>query len=181
MFSLIVFLSFLLFVIAYGAMAAYSDFKGMIIPNMHSVVIFGLFIGCYLLLWVLGGASVFAPILSHITGFIFVFAVSFGLFAFKIWGAGDQKLISAFAIWMGFAAIPAFVVYTSLFGGVLGVAAILIRKYKPIKSPEKGSWIDQVQNGAGKVPYGIAIVLGALASFVKIGYFDVDTFRVFLG
>ena len=181
MFALIIFLSCLFGVVAIGVMAAYSDFKGMIIPNMHSVIIFAVFVVCYLVLWALGQDAVFSPILSHVLGFVLVFVASFALFAFKIWGAGDQKLLSAFSIWMGFAAIPSFLVYTSLFGGVLGIAALLIRKFKPFKSPEKDSWLDQVQNGAGKVPYGIAIVLGALASFAKIGYFNVDSFSLFLG
>lgn len=180
MFSLIVFLSFIFVAIAYGVMAAMSDFKGMIIPNMHSVIIFGLFVGCYAVLWLLGGADVFSPLLSHVLGFVLVFAGSFALFAFKLWGAGDQKLISAFSIWMGFSAIPVFLVYTSLFGGMLGLIALYLKKYKPVKEPPKDSWIDKVQSGVGKVPYGIAIALGALASFAKIGYFSIDTFRIFL-
>ncbi len=179
MFSLIVFLSFLFVVVAYGIMAALSDFKGMIIPNMHSLIIFGLFVGCYVILWGLGDTGVFSPLLSHILGFILVFTGSFALFAFKLWGAGDQKLISAFSIWMGFSAIPVFLVYTSLFGGMLGLVALYLKKYKPVKEPLKDSWIDKVQSGIGKVPYGIAITLGALASFVKIGYFNIDTFRIF--
>ena len=167
--------------LAYSLMAAISDFKGMTIPNMHSIVIFGVFVVCYALIWLLGSGSAFAPILSHLLGFAVVFVAGFALFALKIWGAGDQKLCSALAIWMGFSGVPMFLVYTSLFGGVLGVAALLLRKYQPVKEPPKGSWIEQVQGGAGKVPYGIAIMLGALASFAKIGYFSIDTFRVFLG
>ena len=180
MFSLIVFLSCLFVVVAYGAMSAISDFKGMRIPNTYSVIIFSIFVGCYLVLWLLGGVGPFASISSHLVGFVLVFLGSFALYAFKVWGAGDQKLISAFSIWMGFSAVPASLVYTSLFGGLLGVTALLLKKFKPVKEPLKGSWIDQVQNGASKVPYGIAIMLGALASFVKIGYFNVDTFRIFL-
>lgn len=181
MFALIVFLSALFVVVAYCAMAALSDYKGMTIPNMHSVVIFAAFVACYALVWVLGGDSAFSPILSHLLGFAVVFAGGFALFALRVWGAGDQKLCSALAIWMGFSGVPVFLVYTSLFGGLLGVAALLLRKYKPVKGPAEGSWVAQVQGGAGKVPYGIAIVLGALASFAKIGYFSIDTFRVFLG
>ncbi|MFK7840513.1 MAG: prepilin peptidase [Bdellovibrionales bacterium] len=180
MFSLIVFLSFLFFVIAYGVMSAISDFKGLRIPNINSVVIFVLFCVCYGLLWILGGVGPFASIGSHLIGFVIVFLGSFALYAMKVWGAGDQKLISALSIWMGFSAVPAFLVYTSLFGGVLGLTALVLKKFKPVQSPLEGSWIAQVQDGVGKVPYGIAIVLGALACFLKIGYFSVDTFRIFL-
>ena len=180
MLLLIIFLFCLFVAVAYGAMAAVSDFKGMTIPNMHSVVIFALFVACYLVLWVFGGAGVFSSVLSHLLGFLLVFALGFALFAFKVWGAGDQKLLAAFSVWMGFSGVPVFLVYTSLFGGVLGLVALYLKKYKPVAEPPKGSWIDQVQGGASKVPYGIAIMLGALASFVKIGYFSIDTFRIFL-
>jgi len=180
MFSMIVFLSCIFGALAYGVMAAISDFKGLRIPNIYSVIIFVLFVVCYLLLMALGAAMPFATIISHLLGFILVFVGSFALYAFKIWGGGDQKLVSAFSIWMGFSAIPVFLVYTSVFGGLLGLTAIILKKYKPIKTPLKGSWVDQVQSGVGKVPYGIAIMLGALASFVKIGYFSIDTFRIFL-
>ena len=180
MFSLIIFLSCLFVVVAYGAMAALSDFKGLRIPNMYSVIIFALFVVCYVLLMLFGGALPFSTIASHILGFVLVFLGSFALYAFKVWGAGDQKLISAFSIWMGFSAVPVFLVYTSIFGGLLGISALILKKYKPVKDPAKGGWVEQVQNGVSKVPYGIAIMLGALASFVKIGYFSIDTFRVFL-
>jgi len=178
--ALIVFLSFIFIACAFGVMAAVSDFKGMRIPNMYSVVVFCLFVVCFTAMWGLGTKEVFSSIASHSLGFVLVFASSFALYAFKVWGAGDQKLISAFSVWMGFSAVPVFLVYTSLFGGVLGIVALLLRKYKPVQSPASGGWVEQVQNGGGKVPYGIAIVLGALASFVEIGYFGVDSFRIFL-
>jgi len=109
-----------------------------------------------------------------------VFFGGFAFYAMKVWGAGDQKLMAAFAIWMGFSGIPVFLVYTSIFGGILGLAALYLKKYKPVKEPLEGGWVEQVQSGVGKVPYGIAITLGALASFAKIGYFSIDTFRIFL-
>lgn len=180
MFLLIIFLTCLFLSVAVGVMAAVSDYKGMIIPNSYSVIIFALFCFCYLVTLVFGDVDVFTSLLSHVLGFVLVFAGGFALFAFRVWGAGDQKLLAAFSIWMGFAGVPVFLVYTSLFGGVLGLAAILLKKFKPVKEPLEGSWVAQVQGGASKVPYGIAIMLGALASFVKIGYFSIDTFRIFL-
>ena len=180
MFLLIIFLSSLFVAVVYGVMAAVSDYKGMTIPNLYSVIIFSVFVVCFGVLTLFGAGNVFSSVLSHLLGFVLVFIGGFAFYAFKVWGAGDQKLISAFAIWMGFSGVPVFLVYTSLFGGVLGLSALYLKKFKPIKEPLKGSWVDQVQSGAGKVPYGIAITLGALASFLKIGYFSIDTFRIFL-
>jgi len=180
MFLLILFLASLFVAVAFGVMAAMSDYKGMTIPNMNSVVIFCVFVVCFGALSLFGAADVFSPVLSHLLGFVLVFLGGFAFYALKVWGAGDQKLMAAFAIWMGFSGVPAFLVYTSIFGGVLGLVALYLKKYKPVREPLKDSWIDQVQSGAGKVPYGIAITLGALASFAKIGYFSIDTFRIFL-
>lgn len=181
MVALIVFLSCVFVALAVGAFAALSDFRGMVIPNVYSLVIFGLFVLCYGVLSVFGGVGALSSLSSHLIGFAVVFVLTLVLFAAKVWGGGDQKLISAFAIWFGFSHIPVFLFYTVIFGGVLGVAALVLRKFKPIKAPVQGSWIEQVQAGGNKVPYGIAIFCGALASFVKIGYFSADTFRIFLG
>jgi len=180
MFLLIVFLASLFIAMAFGVMAAISDYKGMTIPNMHSVVIFAVFVMCFGALSLFGAGAVFSSVLSHLLGFVLVFFGGFAFYAMKVWGAGDQKLMAAFAIWMGFSGIPVFLVYTSIFGGILGLAALYLKKYKPVKEPLEGGWVEQVQSGVGKVPYGIAITLGALASFAKIGYFSIDTFRIFL-
>ena len=177
---LIIFLACLFTAVAFGVMAAMTDFRGMKIPNLYSVLIFAAFVVCYGALWVGGYAdSVFSPLLSHVSAFAAVFVITLLLFFARVWGAGDQKLISAYAIWFGIGGLPVFLIYTTLFGGILGVGALVLRKWKPFKTPPKGSWIDQVQAGASKVPYGMAITAGALASFVKIGYVSFDTLRIF--
>lgn len=180
MFLLIVFLTCVFVACAVGVLAAVSDYRGMVIPNLYSLIIFGAFVLCYGALWVGGHAGVFAPALSHVLGFVVVFGVTFGMYSAKIWGGGDQKLISAFAVWFGFSGLPVFLIYTTLFGGLIGVAALLLKKYKPFKAPKEGGWVAQVQAGASKVPYGVAIAGGALVSFVKMGYVSLDTLRVFL-
>lgn len=182
MITFILFLSCIFVALAFGAMAAVSDFRGMTIPNGYSVVIFGAFAACYALMW--GGGvhdAVFADLSSHLIGFAVVFGLTLVLYSMKVWGAGDQKMISAFAVWFGFAGLPLFLTYTAIFGGLIGIAALCIRKFKPFATPPQGSWVETVQAGESKVPYGIAIAAGALASFVKIGYLGVDTFRIFTG
>lgn len=181
MIALILFLICVFMVCALGGLAALSDFRGMKIPNLYSILIFAAFPVCYAVVFLSGHAGdVFYAPLSHVMSFGLVFVLTLGLFVAKLWGAGDQKMISAFSIWFGLPHLIVFLFYTVLFGGVLGVLALILRKFKPIKAPKEGSWIAQVQGGGNKVPYGIAIFCGALVSFVKIGYFDVDTFRIFL-
>lgn len=181
MIALIIFLTCVFSAAAIGVMAGVADFRGMTIPNAFSALIFGLFCLCYALMWAFGMQAVFAPLLSHVLGFVVVFVVTLALFVFKVWGGGDHKLMSAFAVWFGLVGLIPFLVYTVLLGGLLGIAALVLQKYKPVKNAAEGSWIAKVQNEQGKVPYGIAIAFGALASFVKMGYFSTDTFRIFLG
>ncbi len=180
MLLLIFFLMCLFAVSGVGILAALSDLRGMVIANHYSVVILGLFAVCYGGLYFAGRADVFAPLLSHGLSFLIVFIVTLLLFAARVMGGGDAKLASALAVWVGIKGMVAFLFYMSVVGGLLGISALVIGRVKPFKAPKAGSWIEQVQNGANKVPYGVAIVAGALASFVKMGYLNVDTLSSFL-
>ena len=53
MFSLLIFLTCLFAAGGVGVLAAYSDFRGLTIPNWHSGLIIGLFFVCYGFLWFL--------------------------------------------------------------------------------------------------------------------------------
>ena len=180
MISLIIFLALCLAALGFGALAALSDFCGMRIPNMLSVMIGATFVLCYGAMYLFGSVAVFAPFLSHLIGFAFVFVLTLIMFFTKVWGAGDQKMMSAFALWMGVSGMLPFLVYTALIGGLLGVVALVLQKMKPVAAPVGGSWVARVQDGEGKVPYGIAIFGGAVLAFIKIGYFNGDTFRILL-
>lgn len=180
MFFLIVYLTSIFVVLGVGAVAAHSDVKGMTIPNMYSLIIMGAFAVSFGVLWLGGYGQAFFPLLSHVLAFLIVFGLTAALFAFKLIGAGDSKLASVYALWMGVPGLIPFLFYMALVGGVLGLVAIILQKFKPVKSPKPDSWIAQVQGGASKVPYGVAIVIGALASFLKIGYLNVDNFSLFI-
>ncbi len=180
MLFLIVYLTSVFIVLGVGAVAAYSDVKGMQIPNMYSAIILGVFVVCFAVMTLGGKEWIFYPLTAHLISFGIVFAFTAGCFALKLIGAGDSKLASAYAAWMGIQGLLPFLFYMALVGGLLGAFAIIVKKYKPFKNPKPDSWIGQVQGGANKVPYGVAIVIGALASFVKIGYLNVDNFSLFI-
>ncbi|MGH1398074.1 MAG: A24 family peptidase [Alphaproteobacteria bacterium] len=180
MISLIFFLACALAVLGIGGLAALSDFRGMKIPNVYSVLIGGAFVLCFGGLSVFGGGTVFAPLLSHVIGFAVVFVLTLIMFFTRVWGAGDQKLMSAFALWMGIGGMLPFLVYTALIGGVLGLVALFLQRFKPVAAPAEGAWVALVQGGEGKVPYGIAIFGGAVLAFLKLGYFSSDAFRILL-
>lgn len=162
-----------------GILAAWSDCRGMTIPNIYSAVILGLFPLCYGAAR-LAGVEVFASPLSHGLGLLIVFAVSAALFAFKIMGAADSKLASAYAAWMGLHGLIPFLFYMTLIGGLLGVATIIMKRNKPFPNAAPQSWAGQAQAGADKVPYGVAIVAGAFVSFLLLDYVDAEVLASFL-
>jgi prepilin peptidase CpaA len=170
MIALVIFLTCLFIAIAVGVMAAWSDFKGLTIPNWHSAAVFLSFVVAYALMHLLGHEDVFGSLWSHGAAGLVVFGVTALLFALGTMGAADSKLSTAYAFWAGIPGLPAFLFYMTLAGGVIGVTAIVLRKYKPFSKAPAGGWVARAQAGENKVPYGIAIVCGALACFLKLGY-----------
>ena len=180
MLLLVVFLICLFVAVGTGVLSALSDVRGLVIPNIYSVVVMGAFVVAYGALWVFGHGGVFQSLVSHILSALVVFLVTLIMFAMRGIGAADSKLATAYAFWVGMAGFLPFLLYMSLFGGVLGLTSLLLRKFKPFKSPSEGSWAAQVQAGESKVPYGVAIVFGALVSFVKLGYLSGGVLASFL-
>ena len=180
MIALLLFLFCLFIAIGTGILAGWSDIKGLKIENIYSVVVLGAFLVCYLLMWLLGRVDVFFSPFSHILSALIVFAVTAAMFAFNLLGAADSKLGTAFAAWVGLKGLFPFLFYMTLCGGLLAVFALGLQKWTPVKNPPEGSWIARVQAGESKVPYGVAIVLGALASFVNIGYFSSGVLGAFV-
>lgn len=173
MIFLIFFLICVFVTLIIGGLAALSDIRGMKIPNMYSVYIMAAFAVSYGVLY-LGGLQgvVFGPLLMHVLSALLTFFVTFVLFAARVIGAGDSKFGTACALWVSVKYLPIFLFFMTLFGGLLGMAALYMKRKKPFKAPAEGSWIAQVQDGADKVPYGVAISFGMLIAFLHAGYFS---------
>lgn len=172
MISLTLFLIFILSALGIGVLAGLSDLRGLIIPNIYSILIAAGFPLCYALMWLFGDVSAFKPLWSHLGALVIVLIISAAMFHFRVMGAADSKLASAYALWLGLGALPVFLFVMSLVGAVLGIAALYIRKKKPFKAPKPESWVGQLQSDKSKVPYGIAIVCGAAYGFYAAGYLD---------
>ena len=125
-------------------------------------------------------------ILSSLGIFVIILVVSFGLYAFKLVGAGDAKYISATSLWFGAHGIVPLLFIVSLAGGVLALVYLVLRDhvgrfsdwvwlkiqkgetlYPTLQhvwigsgsGPEKG----QRENiGSRMIPYGIAIAAGSI-------------------
>jgi len=140
----------------------------------------GAFGVCYLLMWLLGREDVFTSLGGHLMAAAGMFVVTLMMFVAGALGAADSKLGAAYALWVGMQGLIFYLFYMALIGGVLAIIALALKKWPLVKGPQEGSWVAQVQGGASKVPYGIAIVLGALASFVKMGYLSVEVLSSFV-
>lgn len=180
MIVLIVFLICLFLSLVVGFLAGLSDYRCMKIPNSYSVYVIAAFAVAYSCVSIGGYSGVFAPVLSHVISAAITFFVTLALFGLKVIGAGDSKFATACALWIGAKFLPVFLFYMTLFGGVLGGVALYIKKKKPFEAPSEGSWIEQVQSGKDKVPYGIAISFGMVVAFIHAGYFSADVLSIFV-
>ncbi len=84
-----------------------------------------------------------------------VFAVGSVIFAARVMGGGDIKLITVLALWVGWQGLLDFVLLFAILGGVFSIFVLLGRKLQPY-IPLKGKTPRLFQKNA-PIPYGVAI------------------------
>ncbi|WP_137928364.1 prepilin peptidase [Cupriavidus sp. 2SB] len=100
-----------------------------------------------------------------------VLIVGYGLFAMHWAGAGDVKLVAVLCLWMG-NEVSAFLVVTSLAGGVLALGLPLLRRierFLAARVSRLGTWLHRPlptplalsSHTTPGIPYGFAIAAGA--------------------
>ena len=139
--------------------AALRDITTMTIPNwMSAVLVVGFFPA--------GLAAGLAPsdLLMHLGAGFAVLAVTIGMFAMGWMGGGDAKILGAASLWLGFAGVGPFLLWTALAGGALTLALIQARRLAPSYAAGP-AWVGRLLTPKGYVPYGVAIATGALATF----------------
>jgi prepilin peptidase CpaA len=142
------------------AFAASSDLLTMTISNRVSLILVGSF---YALALASGMSG--ADMLSHTGAGGIVLLVAFGCFARGWIGGGDAKLAAATALWLGFDFLTNYLIYASLFGGVLTLVLLQFRKM-PLPPMLAGrEWVERLHRKDGGVPYGIALAAAALAIY----------------
>ncbi len=162
--------------LGFGAASAWSDVNRLIIPNLYSILIIAAFIPAFLFVNFLApDSSYFASWKSHAVALVIVFSITYAMFYFGVFGGGDAKLISAFSLWAGVAGLIPLLFFTALGGALVSIATLALRKWKPVKKTVKDSWIEKAQQGENKVPYGVAIFVGALVSFWQVGYIQPES------
>lgn len=135
--------------------AALHDVNRLTIPNWLNITLAALFVPAAafsgLPLEILGG---------HLLAGGLAFVVAFGLFAFRIFGGGDAKMIPAVVLWMGPAAALPFVYWMAIAGGLCALVLLIGKRSVPAAAVP-GFMRAPFEPKAG-VPYGVAIAAGAI-------------------
>jgi prepilin peptidase CpaA len=139
------------------AFAASSDLLTMTISNRLTLALAGGFAA----LAVVTGMSL-QEVGLHLAAGGIVLAVAFGCFAMGWIGGGDAKLAAATALWFGFEHLMHYLLYASLFGGVLTVLLIQFRTLPLPAALARQPWIMRLHEKGAGVPYGIALAAAAL-------------------
>jgi prepilin peptidase CpaA len=143
--------------------AAWSDYRRFIIPNRICLGVVGLYVA-YL---PVSGLS-FDDIGWSAACALGLFSFGAVLFARRMIGGGDVKLMAAVALWAGRDLFVDYVFLTTLAGGVLALAVVLpprlamiyppMMRFVPVGAGAESG--DSRSAGQPNLPYGIAIAVG---------------------
>jgi prepilin peptidase CpaA len=99
--------------------------------------------------------------IGHLCVGLALFALGTLLFALKVWGGGDAKMLAAAGLVVGPSGLARFLLVMALTGGVLATIALLARRV-PLGPPGPlRRWGERLA-ASGAVPYGVAIAAGGL-------------------
>jgi prepilin peptidase CpaA len=159
------------------AFAASSDLLTMTISNRVSLLL----IAGFFVLAIASGMGL-TEIGLHIAAGAIVLAVAFTCFALGWIGGGDAKVAAATALWFGFDHLLTYLVYASLFGGVLTLMLLEFRRW-PIPYALTGQrWLLRLHHKETGIPYGIALAAGALMVYPETAWIKaVDLSRFIVG
>jgi len=141
--------------------AALKDATSFTIPNWISLALIVAFAPVALVC----GASLGSIGLCLATGLV-ALLVGMGMFAAGWIGGGDAKLFAAVSLWLGWPAALSFMLVTGLAGGALTLGLLGLRSgwFEPVLAGSP-AWVRKLGTEGGDIPYGVAIAVGALATF----------------
>jgi prepilin peptidase CpaA len=105
----------------------------------------------------------------HIAAGTMLFFAGYALFAAGLFGGGDAKLMAAAGLWFGTSQAIEFLVMTAIAGGILALVVALWSAASVVwdaTGSDRTTGIRQrLKQWAPKVPYGIALAVGAILAF----------------
>jgi len=139
------------------AFAASSDLFTMTISNRVTLIL----VASFFALALYTGMNLDA-VMWHTGAALAVLTVAFVFFARGWIGGGDAKLAAATALWLGFDHLMPYLLYASIFGGILTFAMIRFRLMPLPATLADQDWVKRLHKMDGGVPYGIALAAAAL-------------------
>lgn len=93
-----------------------------------------------------------------------MFAVGFALFATRLMGGGDVKLLAVCGVWTGLDALASYLLAVAVLGGVLSLVLLFLRPALAftLARRENPPSLPRVLTQGEPVPYGVAIGIGFL-------------------
>ena len=82
----------------------------------------------------------FKAMMLHAGVGIAALLVGMAMFQFRLIGGGDAKLLSAAALWVGYEQLIPFVVWVTIFGGLLSLLALAYRNFPAGALPLPGEF-----------------------------------------
>jgi prepilin peptidase CpaA len=158
------------------AFAGASDLFTMTISNRVSILLVASF-------FVMAAASgmPLPAIAAHAGAGLSVLAISFACFAMGWIGGGDAKVAAAAALWFGFDHLLNYLVYASLFGGVLTVMLLQFRQWPLPYVLGSQPWLQRLHDRNSGIPYGIALAIGALMIYPETEWVRAVDLARFIG
>jgi len=147
------------------AFAASSDLLTMTISNRVTIVL----VAAFFVMAMFTGMTLDA-LAWHVAAAFAVLTVTFVFFAQGWIGGGDAKLAAATALWLGFDHLLPYVVYASIFGGVLTLALLRFRQLPLPAVLAEQTWVQRLHDAQGGVPYGIALAAAALLIYPETAW-----------
>ena len=142
------------------AFAAWSDLFTMTISNRVSLALLA---GFFVMAAMIGMTPEQA--LWHVGTALGVLVMTFIFFARGWIGGGDAKLAAASALWLGFDQLLNYLIFASLFGGVLTLAILRFRMMPLPAILANQEWAQRLHRMDSGIPYGIALAVAALAIY----------------
>ena len=136
--------------------AALDDMKRLQVSNLLPLAIVGAF-GVHL---VLNGVT--WHIWQNLAGFAAMLLVGGLLFARRVIGGGDAKLLAAGALWFDFHGLAIWLPAVGIIGGLTAIILFIVRGMLPVQAVAEGGWIALQRRGP--IPYAVPICLAAIAT-----------------
>lgn len=140
--------------------AALTDLTSMRIPNWISAV---LILAFFPAAFAVGLSPIEVGL--HFGVGVLVLVAGMAMFALRVIGGGDAKVMAAAALWLGTGALTPFLIWTAILGGAFSLVLMLGRTWASPHLAGAPAWVSTLFRPKGDIPYGVAICGGALMAY----------------